>query len=105
MRIVLQYFDDCPNWQIADAHLRAALDEVSASDVVVEYVLVDTLEQAEECGFHGSPTILVDGLDPFADESTAVGLACRRFVTESGVAGAPSVGQLVAGLRDGVDRR
>ncbi len=104
MRIVLQYFNDCPNWQIADEHLRLALGEADASAEDIEYVIVDTLEQAQACGFHGSPTILLDGVDPFADEHTAVGLTCRRFMTDDGVSGAPSVAQFVAALRERSDR-
>jgi len=79
-RIVLQYFDDCPNWQVADEHLRMALEQVGALGAVVEYEIVDTDEKAQSSGFHGSPTILLDGVDPFADENTAVGLSCRRYV-------------------------
>jgi hypothetical protein len=98
-RIVLQYFDDCPNWRIADEHLNLALAEVGSSGAVIEYEIVDTDERAQSSGFHGSPTILLDGVDPFADENTAVGLTCRRYATETGFAGAPSVAQLVAALR------
>jgi hypothetical protein len=98
--MVLQYFDDCPNWRIADEHLNLALAEVGSSGAVIEYEIVDTDERAQSSGFHGSPTILLDGVDPFADENTAVGLTCRRYATETGFAGAPSVAQLVAALRD-----
>lgn len=104
MRIVLQYFDDCPNWRVADAHLGLALGDVPSLGVVVEYEIVDSPEKAQECGFHGSPTILLDGVDPFADENTTVGLTCRRFITDDGLAGAPSVAQLVAALREAAGR-
>ena len=49
---------------------------------------------AERLGFHGSPTVLVDGVDPFADEHTPVGLACRVFRTPAGLGGSPTVEQL-----------
>ena len=99
-RMVLQYFDDCPNWRIADEHLNLALAEVGSSGAVIEYEIVDTDERAQSSGFHGSPTILLDGVDPFADQNAAVGLTCRRYANETGFAGAPSVAQLVAALRD-----
>jgi hypothetical protein len=38
--------------------------------------------------------VLVDGIDPFADERTHVGLACRMFRTPAGIAGSPTVEQL-----------
>jgi hypothetical protein len=104
MRITLQYFGDCPNWRVADAHLGVALDQIVSRGAVVEYELVDSPEKAQECAFHGSPTILLDGVDPFADENTTVGLTCRRYLTDDGVAGAPSVAQLVAALREAAGR-
>jgi hypothetical protein len=61
----LLYFDGCPNWQVAEMNLRAAVAQVDAPDVAVRRQLVDTLEEAERVGFLGSPTILLDGIDPF----------------------------------------
>ena len=43
---------------------------------------------------HGSPTLLVDGRDPWADAEAPVGLACRIYRTEAGAEGSPSVAQL-----------
>jgi len=68
--------------------------------------LVETLEEAERVGFHGSPSILVDGVDVFADPEAGVGLSCRVYRTPDGLAGAPTVEQLRAALavRDGTAR-
>ncbi len=38
--------------------------------------------------FRGSPTVLVDGWDPFLDPASPVGLSCRVYRTEDGVTGA-----------------
>jgi hypothetical protein len=46
-------------------------------------------------GFRGSPTVLVDGRDPFADRQAPVGLSCRVYSTPEGLAGAPTVAQLI----------
>lgn len=94
MEITLQYFDGCPNWQLARDRLREALRSTGRDDGAVSYERIETPEQAEQAGFPGSPTILVDGRDPFADEEAPVGLACRIFQTEAGAEGAPSVAQL-----------
>lgn len=51
---------------------------------------------ANERSFRGSPTVLVDGRDPFADGGEAFGLACRVYPTEEGPAGSPTVAQLRA---------
>ena len=92
MEITLQYFDGCPNWEVLDRRLTEALD--GRSDVRVVHQRVETTEDAARLGFHGSPTVLIDGSDPFADERTPVGLACRVFRTPAGLAGSPTVDQL-----------
>ncbi len=94
MRVQLLYFDDCPNWQVADTRLREAL-ETLGRPVEVEKVLVTTPEQAEHWGFHGSPSVLIDGEDPFAQPGASVGLSCRLYRTPQGVGGSPTVDQLV----------
>lgn len=94
MRVQLLYFDECPNWQVADARLRAAL-EIVGRRVDVEKVLVTTSKQAEEWGFCGSPSVRVNGEDPFAQPGAPVGLSCRLYRTPEGVGGSPTVEQLV----------
>ena len=98
MRVELLYFDGCPNWRLTDERLREALAQAGRDDVPVERRLVTTPEQAEANGFRGSPTVLVNGWDPFADSSAPVGLSCRVFRTEVGATGAPTVEQLLAAL-------
>ncbi len=96
--VALLYFDGCPNWQETDQRLRQALVEVGW-DLTPTYVQVSTAEDAERLSFRGSPTVLVNGTDPFADASAPVGLSCRVFATPEGLRGAPTVEQLVAVLR------
>ena len=98
MDITLLYFDDCPNWRVADERLAAIAAE--RADLTVTHHLVDTLEEAERVGFHGSPSILVDGVDVFAEPDAAVGLSCRVYRTPNGLAGAPTMEQLRAALAD-----
>ncbi len=99
MAITLLYFDDCPNWKIADERLAAIAAE--RADLRVSRHLVETLEEAERVGFHGSPSILVNGVDVFADPDAGVGLSCRVYRTPDGLAGAPTVDQLRAALAVG----
>ncbi len=97
MRVELLYFDGCPNWQVADERLAEALTLAGRDDVRVQHRQVTTPEQA--AGFRGSPTVLVNGHDPFADPDAPAGLSCRVFRIPAGLAGAPTVEQLVAVLR------
>jgi hypothetical protein len=98
MDITLLYFDDCPNWRVADERLAEIAAE--RADLKVTRHLVETLEEAERVGFHGSPSILVDGVDVFAEPDAGVGLSCRVYRTPDGLAGAPTVEQLRAALAD-----
>jgi len=56
---------------------------------------VSTPEEAEAWSFHCAPSALVDGKDPFVEPGADVGLSCRLCRTPAGLAGAPTVAQLV----------
>lgn len=98
MNIDLLYFDDCPNWKLADQRLS----EIAAQrpDITLTRHEVHTNEEAQRIGFHGSPSILVKGVDPFADEDAGTGVACRLYATAHGPAGAPTLEQLRAAIAD-----
>lgn len=91
-RITLQYFNGCPNWEMTERNLTALLKE--GWDATVDLEQIDTLERASARGFPGSPTVLVDGVDPFADRDLAPALACRVYDTPTGRAGTPTIEQL-----------
>ena len=95
VQVTLQYFDGCPNWKTADARVRQVLDATGWADVVVDHEKVETPEDAERLGFVGSPTLLIDGRDPFSAPGTSVGLSCRVYRTPDGLAGSPTVEQLM----------
>ncbi|MGH8776639.1 MAG: thioredoxin family protein [Jiangellaceae bacterium] len=91
MDVTLQYFEGCPHWRIADERLR----ELSAEfGFRITYREAVSPEDAEALSFHGSPSVLVDGRDPFSHGNQPVGLACRVYQTPDGPAGAPTIDQL-----------
>ncbi|MFO7960074.1 MAG: hypothetical protein R6U94_03900 [Nitriliruptoraceae bacterium] len=98
--VTLQYFDGCPNWKLADQRLRALQDEL---DLAIAYQRVETPAEAERVGFRGSPTLLIDGADPFADDDEPVGLTCRVYDTPDGREGAPTSDQLRQALQHAAD--
>ncbi len=98
--VLLLYLDDCPNWRLAEARLREALAGIGDTTSEVIFQLVRTPEEAEQAGFRGSPTILVNGTDPFAGPGDPVGLSCRLYRSETGAEHAPSVEQLRSVLAD-----
>jgi hypothetical protein len=95
MRVELMYFEDCPNWKRVDERLLTLATE---RGLHVKRRLVRTQEEAEALGFRGSPTILVDGRDPFANGDEPFGLACRVYDTPDGSAGSPTFEQLQSAL-------
>jgi hypothetical protein len=97
MDIELLYFAGCPNWHLARERLREALVVVGRPDHV-SLRNVETDEEAQVLRFAGSPTIRVNGRDPFPSTSQTYGLSCRVYATPDGHAGAPTVGQLVEAL-------
>ncbi|MEX0991340.1 MAG: thioredoxin family protein [Actinomycetota bacterium] len=97
MEILIRYFDGCPNWQGARDRLWEALSaEGMATGCRIAFERVASTEDADRLGFAGSPTILVNGADPFAQDGAPTGLTCRIYRTESGMQGSPSVAQLRA---------
>lgn len=88
--VVFQYFSGCPNWKTTHERLEEAIGDRSMS---IEMQLVESSEEAAAVGFRGSPTVLIDGVDPFADPDTpAAGtMACRVYQGEDG---SPTVDQL-----------
>ena len=100
MRVSLLYVDDCPNRQLAEGRLAEALRRVRKPDQHVEHRVIATDDEAQAARFRGSPTILVDGEDPFEGDVTGpFGLSCRVYRSDTGLTGSPTVDELVAVLR------
>jgi hypothetical protein len=97
MDIEIRYFDGCPNWRRVELSIREVLGELGL-DADLRLTLVDKPERATELDFRGSPTILIDGTDPWATPGAPVGLGCRVYRTEAGLAGSPTKAQLEAAL-------
>jgi hypothetical protein len=97
MDIALLYFDGCPNHADTLTMLNKLLSE-TGGDGDVRLINVDTQQRAEELKFRGSPTVLIDGDDPFLDTEAPFGLSCRIYPTESGFRGTPPESELRAAI-------
>lgn len=95
VEVRLLYLDGCPHWSVAEERLRLALASMGSGGQAIERVLVETPEDAERLGFIGSPTVVVNGRDPFAKGGEQSALACRVYSTPQGPAGSPTIEQLV----------
>lgn len=96
MRIDVLSVPDCPNRDTTDSRLRAALARCQVA-AAVRHIEVATAEDAARLGMNGSPTILLDGRDPF--DSGGPSLSCRLYPTDDGLRGSPTIDQLVGALR------
>ena len=92
MRLQVLHVPDCPYTGVLTARLDGLL--TGRGDVVVEHEVIRDEREAAVRGMTGSPTLLIDGTDPFAADRPP-SMSCRVYFDESGaVAGAPSVAQL-----------
>ncbi len=92
--VAIRYFDGCPSWRTAFHRLNEVLAEAGHDDIPVVLERIETPEDAERLRFIGSPTILLDGVDPFSGQAGAEsGLSCRVYRTPEGLSGSPTKDQ------------
>ncbi|WP_406690660.1 hypothetical protein REH65_33010 [Saccharopolyspora sp. ID03-671] len=92
MRLDILQVPDCPNAPLLRQRLQDAFGDV---DLEVAVQVIDDPAVAVRAGMTGSPTLLVDGIDPFAEPGLAANVSCRLYRDADGrVSGAPSVSQL-----------
>ncbi len=99
MEIEVFVVPGCPNQRLAEEQLREALDGAGLPGETFTTRVITDQAEAERSGFTGSPTILIDGRDPFAEPGSSPSVACRIYRTPHGLAGAPGVDQLRQALR------
>jgi len=92
VHITVLTIPDCPNVPVILSRIATALAGRAAS---LELVEVTDQDQAARWGMTGSPTILLDGADPFAVPGTSPSISCRLYPgTDGRVEGAPSTPDL-----------
>ena len=91
--------DDCPRRGGTAELVRRLLDELGMNHVPLPVTVVQSQAEAEQRRFSGSPTVLIDGHDPFAEPGARPALACRLYATSTGPTGGPDADTLRAALR------
>ncbi|MFI7063776.1 alkylmercury lyase family protein [Kribbella sp. NPDC050124] len=94
MNLEVMHVPDCPN-------LPPLLERLAkVTDLTVTTRLIETDEDAARFGMAGSPTLLIDGVDPFAPVGgSEFGLSCRLYRGPDGhTVAAPTVEQLRTAL-------
>jgi hypothetical protein len=84
---------DCPGAALLEERLAAATRGLPG--VRVTRLVITGQAQAVKASMHGSPTLLVDGTDPFARPGQQAALACRLYQQDDGsLAPAPPASEL-----------
>lgn len=104
MDVQLLVVTDCPNEGPAAVLLRRALDDVGLSSLRFTTRVVSSQVEAEQLGFTGSPSVLIDGRDPFAQPGQRPALACRLYRDDAATSGVPPLAGLRQALRQAADR-
>ncbi len=78
VKIQVQYFQDCPHAEQALGLARQY--KQTHENAVVEFIEIKNDRQAQEIGFRGSPTILINGQDLTGAPAPAEPhMACRFY--------------------------
>jgi hypothetical protein len=83
--VELLWWEGCPSTERALEAVTTAMSELGLAGVDVRMREISTDDDAQEAGFVGSPTILIDGKDlvPAADDEP-IGLSCRVYRRRDG---------------------
>src|SRR6185437_12629763 len=93
MHLTLLAVPDCPNAPVLKDRLTAVLG--GRVGISVSHQMISDEDEAARYRMHGSPTLLIDGADPFAEPGQPPSMSCRLYRDENGqLSGAPSPGQL-----------
>jgi hypothetical protein len=99
VEIELIFVAGCPHSGLARERLGSALSAIGRTDVAVRERVVADQHDAIGLRMAGSPTILIDGRDPFAPGGES-SFSCRLYRGGGGrLEGAPSVEDLIKVLR------
>lgn len=98
-RLEILYFEGCPSWRLAHQRLQEAaeLEGLPGAEILLRHVEDD--RQARQLSFRGSPTVLINGIDPFAEPEAPIGFSCRVYRSGTGAEQAPTVEQLRRALQ------
>ena len=105
MKVEILYLAGCPNHP-PTVDLAGDVIRQLGINAEIEEVEVTGPDDAEQIGFLGSPTVLVDGVDvePAAPSRRDFGFSCRRY-GENGVPGAEIIRRALPDAGSGTGRQ
>jgi hypothetical protein len=82
--VELLWWEGCPSTEEAVQELRVVLSGLGLDEVEVRMREISSDEDADQAGFIGSPTVLVDGADVAPQPGEPAGLSCRVYHRRDG---------------------
>lgn len=93
VRLQILHVSDCPNVALLEARLAEVIG--GRSDIEITRQEIGTPEEAAAAGMTGSPTLLIDGGDPFPATGQQPSVSCRLYRDSAGrVEAAPTLADL-----------
>jgi hypothetical protein len=93
MELTVLAVPDCPNVAVLQQRLAEVLADWPG--VTMQWRVIADVADAARWRMHGSPTLLVNGHDPFGEAGAGPAMACRMYRAADGsLDGAPSVAAL-----------
>ena len=96
--VELLVVSDCPNEQAVVGLLLTSLRDTGLAGTPIRVTVIDSQRTAEQRRFIGSPTVLIDGVDPLAQPERTPALACRVYPGSAGPTGLPPADRVRAAL-------
>jgi len=84
MDVEVLHIADCPHLDAAIDLLHRTLTDLGMPGQPIRTTVITDDGHARERNFPGSPTFLIDGVDPFRQQSQPAALACRLYHTSTG---------------------
>jgi hypothetical protein len=75
MQLTVLAVPGCPNAAVLGDGVAAVMD--GRAGVWVSHQVISDQGEAAQWGMHGSPTLLIDGADPFAEPGQPPSMSCR----------------------------
>lgn len=84
---------DCPNDASAAELITNAVADTRMK-ATITHTIIASQAQSRQRGFTGSPSIPLNGLDPFVRPDAPPALSCRLYTTPDGLRGIPALRDL-----------
>jgi hypothetical protein len=84
MNVELLWWAGCPSTNVVHSQLAVIMSDIGYDGTEIHMREITSIEQAVAEHFLGSPTIRLNGVDPFATDHVPPSLSCRIYHLRDG---------------------